>query len=95
MHLVREFQTDLGFMLQRAQNHGRGVAIRTLQASRDWPPRALMAAASMLRMVWIWPRVALADHHRPDARVFAKLYGLNWHMGRAKGALFCPFTPSP
>jgi hypothetical protein len=92
-HMVRDFQTDLSFMLQRAQNHGRGVAIRALQASRDWPARARMTAGSMLRAAWIWPRIALVDLSRPDARVFGRLYGFNWHLGRAKGAMFGPFGP--
>lgn len=91
-HMVRDFQTDLGFMLQRAQNHGRGVAIRTLQASRARRARAAMATHSLARMAWIWPRVAFADRTRPDAGVFKGLYGLNWHAGRAKGAVFGPFA---
>jgi len=93
-HMVRDFQTDLGFMLQRAQNHGRGVAIRALQATRDGAARVRMAADSLLRAAWIWPRLLLAGRSRPDARVFGRLYGVNWHLGRAKGALFGPFGPA-
>ncbi len=93
-HMVRDFQTDLDFMLQRAQNHGRGVAIRALQASRGWPGRARMAADSLLRAAWIWPRLLLGGQSKPDARVFGLLYGFNWHLGRAKGALFGPFGPA-
>lgn len=93
-HMVRDFQTDLGFMLQRAQNHGRGVAIRALKASRGWRVRARMAADSLLRAAWIWPRLVLGGRSKPDARVFGRLYGFNWHLGRAKGALFGPFSPA-
>ena len=93
-HMVRDFQTDLGFMLQRAQNHGRGVAIRALQASRSGPARARCAADSLLRAAWIWPRLVLGGRSRPGARVFGRLYGFNWHLGRAKGALFGPFGPA-
>jgi glucosyl-dolichyl phosphate glucuronosyltransferase len=93
-HMVRDFQTDLGFMLQRAQNHGRGAAIRALQASHARLARTRMATNSLLRAAWIWPGLLLAGRSRPDARLFARLYGFNWHLGRTKGALFGPFGPA-
>ena len=91
-HMVRDFQTDLAFMLQRAQNHGRGVAIRSLPDSKPLLPRASMALDSLIRIAWIWPRVVLADRNQPATRTFNSLYGLNWHAGRAKGAVFGPFA---
>ena len=93
-HMVRDFRADLGFMLQRAQNHVTGAAIRALQASHAWPARARMVSESLLRAAWIWPGLLLAGRTGPDARLFERLYGFNRHLGRAKGALFGPFGPA-
>lgn len=90
-HLVRGFQTELDFMLQRAQNHGRGVAVRHVQNRTRRGVRARTAADSALRAVWLWPRVMLSSRSTPSRRAFDRLYGLNWHLGRAKGAMTGPF----
>ncbi|MFN7180031.1 glycosyltransferase family A protein [Hyphomonas sp.] len=94
-HMVRGFQTDLGFMLQRAQNHGRGVALRALGEERDMARRSAIVASSLARALWLAPRCVMADRSVPDRRVFNALYGLNWHIGRIKGALKGPFPPLP
>lgn len=91
-HMVRGFQTELAFMLQRAQNHGRGVALRALGEGRNVARRSGIAASSLARALWLAPRCALADRSVPERRVFNALYGLNWHIGRLKGALNGPFA---
>ena len=93
-HMVRDFQTALGFRLQRAQNQGRAAAIRALEASHAWPARARMATDSRPRAAWIWPGLLLAGPSGPDARLFERLFGFNWHLGRAKGALLGLFRPA-
>ena len=64
-HMVRDFRTDLGFILQRAQNNARGAAIRALLASHAWPARARMATDSFLRGAWIRPGLLLAGLSGP------------------------------
>lgn len=91
-HMVRNFQTDLGFMLQRAQNHGRGVAIRAVGGRSDWTGRARHAAGGAVHAALLWPKTAFLDVSTPSRATFDALYGLNWHTGRAKGALFGPFA---
>lgn len=91
-HMVRAFQTDLGFMLQRAQNHGRGVALRAIGPASNYPARLRIVTGSAFKAGWIWPRAVLADRSRPDRETFNTLYGLNWHAGRIKGALSGPFS---
>lgn len=93
-HMVRGFQTDLKFMLQRAQNHGRGVALRVLGDSPSLTQRARIVASSLVKAVWIAPRCALADKSVPERQSFNSFYGFNWHIGAAKGALNGPFAPS-
>lgn len=90
-HMVRTFQTRLPFMLQRAQNHGRGVALRAVSGKSDVAGRARIALASAIRVPGIYARAARIDRSRPDPRAFETLYGLNWHIGRVKGALSGPF----
>ena len=90
-HMVRAFQTDLGFMLQRAQNHGRGVVLRALKGRSDWTGRLRYALAGAFRAAILWLQVGLADRSKPGSATFDKLYGKSWHAGRAKGALFGPF----
>lgn len=91
-HMVRGFQTDLGFMLQRAQNHGRGVAIRSVGGRADWWGRVRQVFGGALHAALLWPRTAILDRSKPDSAAFDKLYGLNWHTGRTMGALFGPFA---
>ena len=91
-HMVRRFQTELDFMLQRAQNHGRGVALRAIQHPRNWRKRTQIAASSLLHALWMWPSAVLVSRSSPAAAVFDRLHGFSWHIGRAKGALFGPFA---
>ena len=91
-HMVRAFQTELPFMLQRAQNHGRGVAIRTLGETHPVLHRAAMAISSALRVPWLYVRSLGKSRGVPERATFNNLYGLNWHLGRLKGALFGPFS---
>lgn len=91
-HMVRGFQTDLGFMLQRAQNHGRGVAIRAVGGRADWSGRARHAFGGALHAALLWPRTVFLSRSKPASAAFDKLYGLNWHTGRTRGALFGPFA---
>ena len=94
-HMVRTFQTRLPFMLQRAQNHGRGAALRAVSGKSDVAGRARIALASGVRLPVILARTAGVDRARPDPRAFEKLYGLNWHIGRVKGAWSGPFAGRP
>lgn len=91
-HMVRGFQTDLEFMLQRAQNHGRGVALRAIGGASDLIGRSRIASSSALRAAWILSRAWRVSRSVPDRRGFNTLYGLNWHTGRLKGALTGPFA---
>lgn len=91
-HMVRTFQTGLSFMLQRAQNHGRGVALRAVSGRKDLAGRARVAINSALRVPAIYARAARINRAVPDPGAFETLYGLNWHIGRVKGALTGPFA---
>lgn len=91
-HMVRGFQTELGFMLQRAQNHGRGVALRSIGGASDLMGRGRIACSSGLTAAWILSRAWSVSRKVPDRQGFNTLYGLNWHTGRLKGALTGPFA---
>lgn len=90
-HLVRAFQTDLDFMLARAERHGRGVAIRWIeQANRSWLRRARVAYEQ-----WrAWRQQLAADPAEPgapSAEAFERLWNARWALGAARGAAFGPF----
>ncbi len=84
-HLVRRFQTELPFMLDRAERHGRGVAIRDIAANPTFRRRLriLMQNAAGL----VSPSGASAQ---PSAETFDRLWLARWKLGAVKAALFDP-----
>jgi len=87
-HLVRSYQTELDFMLQRAVRHGRGWAISYAGVAHPSIRRRLkvlgMGCATAL---------APARPESPDRRAFEALWRAHWLRGAALGAAFGPFEP--
>jgi glycosyltransferase involved in cell wall biosynthesis len=86
-HLVRAFQTDLGFMVERVERHGRGWSLQTLAASRYvnlTRARILLSnAIAVTKARLAAPRLA----HPPTAGMFDSLWDIHWPLGAIKGAL--------
>lgn len=83
-HLVRRFQTELPFMLDRAERHGRGAAIRDLAGKPG-------AIARRLRIVLQNTPGAGAPAGAgavPTAETFERLWLARWKLGALKAALF-------
>jgi hypothetical protein len=92
-HLVRGFQTDLTFMLERARRHGRGWAIHYLSNEGPTLKRRLGVVAKGLSGGGLTPpKPAEAE---PDADRFEKMWRANWLHGATLGAAFGPFAKSP
>lgn len=89
-HLVRGFQTDLRFMLERAQRHGRGWAIHYLSNEGPTLKRRLGVVAKGVTGGGLTP--PKPDEAHPDADHFEKLWRANWLHGAAIGAAFGPFA---
>jgi glycosyltransferase involved in cell wall biosynthesis len=94
-HMVRGFQTDLDYMLERAIRHGRGWAIR--YAGMRSP---LLRRRLKLLLVGLAGSISFADRHAPDAAAFARLWRAHWMRGVVLGAVRGPFergrsTPEP
>ena len=87
-HLVRGFQTDIAFMLERAQRHGRGWAVVYLSTRGPSLKRRLEIIGRSL------PALLAAAKHGglPDANRFEALWQANWRRGAALGAAFGPFV---
>jgi hypothetical protein len=92
-HLVRGFQTDLKFMLERAQRHGRGWAIHYLSAEGPTLKRRLGVVAKSVSGGGLTP--PKPDVAAPDADRFEKLWRANWLHGAAIGAALGPFAKLP
>lgn len=89
-HLVRGFQTDLKFMLERAQRHGRGWAIHYLSNEGPTLKRRLGVVAKGVSGGGLAP--PRPDEAHPDAGRFERLWRANWLHGAAIGAAFGPFA---
>jgi hypothetical protein len=90
-HLVRGFQTDLAFMLARAERHGRGFAIRRVdQAGRGFARRlarrARLAAEHFVKWRALSAGVTPTDL-KPESAVFDRLWAAQWSNGVWRGAL--------
>jgi hypothetical protein len=92
-HLVRGFQTELQFMLERAQRHGRGWAIHYLSAEGPTLKRRLGVVAKSVTGGGLTP--PKPDVAAPDADRFEKLWRANWLHGAAIGAALGPFAKVP
>ena len=88
-HLVRGFQTELTFMLERAQRHGRGWAIHYLSAKGPTLKRRLGVIGKGLAGGLAPPKPQAAE---PDPARFEKMWKANWLHGAALGAAFGPFA---
>jgi hypothetical protein len=89
-HLVRAFQTDLRFMVERIERHGRGWSLQTLAASRHVN---LMRARILLSNTIALTKARLAapwSLRAPTGRVFDSLWDIHWPLGAIKGALSTP-----
>jgi glycosyltransferase involved in cell wall biosynthesis len=82
-HLVRGFQTDLAFMLERAERHGRGTAIRLVVAKHS----------SVFRRLGLLLQNAPYAIRRPDpakspptSESFNALWDAHWSRGAIIGA---------
>lgn len=91
-HLVRGFQTDLRFMLERAQRHGRGWAIHYLSAEGPTLKKRLGVIGKGVTGGLVAPKDTRAE---PDAGRFEALWRANWLRGAAIGAAFGPFASGP
>lgn len=87
-HLVRTFQTDLDFMLRRAQRHGRGAAIRLAQRGQRPLMRRFKLLASQLPRIFHRPGLAAQP---PSPERFNALWDAHWSRGACIGAAFGPY----
>lgn len=87
-HLVRGFQTDLDYMLERAVRHGRGWAIR--YAGTRSP---LLRRRLKLLLMGMAGSISFADRQVPEAAAFDRLWRAHWMRGVVLGALRGPFEP--
>ncbi len=86
-HLVRAFQTDLRFMVERIERHGRGWSVQRLAASRYVN---LVRARILLSNTVALTKARLAapwSLRAPTGRVFDSLWDIHWPLGAIKGAL--------
>lgn len=90
-HLVRRNYTTLDYMLQRAQRHGRGMAVLGARGAHDLPARLWRMLDSGARAAKLSLTTGGLDRTRPDPDTFRRLYYLNWNIGAVKGALLGPF----
>lgn len=88
-HMVRAYQTELGFMLDRAVRHGRGWAIRYAGAGRPSLRRRVKLAA-----IGLCGSVSLARAAAPRGPVFERLWRAHWMRGVVLGAVSGPFARS-
>ena len=87
-HMVRGFQTDLKFMLERAQRHGRGWAIHYLSNEGPTLKRRLSVIGRGVGGLNA-PKDTTA---KPDPARFEQMWRANWLKGAAIGAAFGPFA---
>lgn len=82
-HLVRRFQTELPFMLDRAERHGRGAAIRYLSAKPTLGRRASF-------FMEYAPRAGSPSGEAVPAtpESFERLWRARWALGAVKATLF-------
>jgi glycosyltransferase involved in cell wall biosynthesis len=90
-HLVREFQTDLEFMLKRAERHGRGTAIRLVEEKQRSLGRRLAILLRNAPRVFYLPGLAGGP---PTPERFADMWEAHWSRGAVKGAALGPFSTS-
>ncbi len=84
-HLVRGFQTDLAFMLERAERHGRGTAVRLVEARRGSIVRrlGLLARNAPYALRRLYPA-----GQPPTPAHFNTMWDAHWAHGAILGAVF-------
>jgi glycosyltransferase involved in cell wall biosynthesis len=87
-HMVRGFQTDLDYMLERAIRHGRGWAIRYAGLQSPSLRRRLR-----LLLVGMAGSITFAGRGPPEPATFNRLWRTHWMRGVVLGALQGPFEP--
>jgi hypothetical protein len=88
-HMVRAFQTELDYMLRRAERHGRGTTIRLVEAKqRSLPRRARSLVEEGIRG-YLWSR---HRHQSPSPEAFNALWEAHWSRGAAIGAALGPYS---
>jgi GT2 family glycosyltransferase len=86
-HLVRAFQAELAFMLDRAERHGRGTSIRLVEAKgRSLARRLRLALEHAPRSL-----SSFSEARAPTPGAFDNLWRARWSLGMVKGALFGPY----
>jgi len=83
-HLVRRFQTELPFMLDRAERHGRGAAIRDLAGK----PGAISRRVRLVLQNALGAGAPNRADAEPSAETFERLWRARWKLGAVKAALF-------
>lgn len=86
-HLVRTFQTEPLFMLERATRHGRGSAIRFVEAKQRSVLRRL---ATVARNVPRALKSGRLDGMPASAETFNALWDIHWARGAVLGAAIGP-----
>lgn len=84
-HLVRAYQTELPFMLDRAERHGRGTSIRMIAESRRAPLTRLRILLVNL-IAFLRARRAAPAELKPSSEVFDRLWEIRWPLGAIGGA---------
>lgn len=87
-HMVRANQTELDFMLDRAERHGRGFAIRAIRAGKIPSLRALRLIIVQFVRAALMSRGAARHKANPSAEGFRRLWGANWAKGVWREAAF-------
>ncbi|MGC1587680.1 MAG: glycosyltransferase [Rhodomicrobium sp.] len=85
-HCVRGYQTDLNYLLARAERHGRGIALRRIALSNH--PR-LTRSRIFAENALSYAKARLSEPQKPAAseRDFDRLWAVHWPLGAMKGAL--------
>ena len=92
-HLVRAFQTDLDVMLERAERHGRGAAIRLAEEKERSLWRRVRIVLDHAVRAMTAPRAPAGA--APAADLFETMWRARWSRGMVKGAVLGPFPPPP
>jgi glycosyltransferase involved in cell wall biosynthesis len=83
-HLVRAYQTELNFMLERAQRHGKGVSLRRISASRR-PSLTRLRVLVESMGAYVRARLAAPRTRIPREDIFDRLWNVHWPVGAIKG----------
>jgi glycosyltransferase involved in cell wall biosynthesis len=85
-HCVRAYQTDLNYLLARAERHGRGIALRRVALAKHsclTRFRILLEGA----LSYSKARFSVPAKPVPAGKDFDRLWDVHWPIGAMKGAL--------